>query len=193
MITIIQEKPSRNGSLATNIIENVYDVYKADKQSLKDMIERQNVIWCKMDGRAHYPIAHFPTVLKRDECFNYIINNSSNTVILDYNRFFTHSFIEDDKAREFIRRSNITLFKHLRRCVEVWNMKVGQLKDLDAFSSFSIAELASLTAERNAVRISEVDKMSNIWAKCLSVPKKVTEAGISASQFYKILIEDNNV
>lgn len=192
---IIQELPSYNGRIRINEINGITRVNKADNQTIKGAELPQWVIWCSLPGGS-YPIAHFPNSRKRDECFEYIVENDSSIIILEYNKFFTDAILTDKQVEGILKSNNMLFQNHIKNIITKLiesGTEFVALQDLDAFKDFSINHLQrwreGIPLEIDEVRASRYTK---IWAKCLYTPLKYVNMGITPLQFYHNLIKLNN-
>lgn len=194
---IIQEIPSFNGIIRTNVIQGVSTVSKADQQILKGFSTPQWTIWCKLPKGRAYPIAGFHSAKKRDETFIFLKEQGASTVLLDYNERFPESYMTERQVREYLLSEGISLHTHLKTCIgrimEDSGCKLVSLGDLDAFKDFSIHHLHRWTEGSSMkIDVERAIKYSQIWAKCLYTPKKLMSIGMSPHQFFNNLIKINN-
>ena len=194
---IIQEIPSLNGTIRTNVIENVLGMSRADNQYLKGFKLPQWVIWCRLPNSKRYPIAGFPNSNRRDTTFTFLKGLSTNSVVLDYNEHFTEAYMASKQVKEYLQRDNILLHQHLKRCMDrimtTSNCSLSSLLELDAFKDFSITHIHHWNENvPTIIDIERETKYSKIWAKSLYVPRRYINLGATPQQFFENLIKLNN-
>lgn len=190
-MTIIQEKPSTNGMLLFTTLEGVAEYWKADKQIVKKNPGRHNLIWVRLSNEAKYPICHFPSVERRNECYSFIANSKEDIVVLDYNRFFSESKVADVQAFQYLGTSDLSLRTYLHSVFMYQNWDLPHLRTLDAFIGLPDVFLQMWYANQYIYVYKELaDKLVPLWAKCLYVPKQYR--GITPVQFFRYLIKKNN-
>lgn len=187
MITIIQEHPSRDGNVRHNVIANVTDLGKADNQVIRNAKKPQAVIWCTIPGMSKYPIAFFPCSQRRDAAYEYIRGSTSKTVLLEWNTFFSLPEIDPKTLRVKILNSGYTLPKTLLHSISRIETTLG---GTDAFSSLPRGYIGALKLGAGFRVINPNIRL--VWAKTLSLPRRLVDLQVSRSQVFGELINLNN-
>jgi hypothetical protein len=193
---IIQEIPSYDGMIHTNVIADVLGMSRADNQYLKGFTLPQWVIWCRLPLGKRYPIAGFPNSNKRDEVYKTLKGATSNVMILDYNECFTDPIMTTFQVKNMLE-NRTNLHVHLKQCMQrivtTSRMDFVSLLDLDAFKDFSITHMHRWNENIPMLIDKEREiKYSKIWAKSLYVPRKYLNMGMTPLQFFDNLIKINN-
>lgn len=185
---IIVEICSPTGYLRSMDI-NCITIFPKDNVRIKDSPE-QDVLMCKSEGGRYQTIGFFGSTRQRDGALEFIKSRSSDSVVLDYNDWFTHESYDDENAIKVMKNNlgNFTMHKHMKYQIA---LKIREPEPTDAFKDLGILFLSAIKEDKPYF-IEEVDKYSRLWAKCIYVPGVVTRLGVSPRQYFKYLIIKNN-
>ena len=185
-MNIIQEHPSVNGRLRRTVLKDVKSVHPVDNIYLGEKMHKY-AIKCTLEA-GEYTIGFFVSCWSRDEAIRQVLQNKS--VLLEYNKYFDRSFVNDAQARSIILKQGHELFISLRIAVEQISKDVNVLQKLDAFT---LAPKTIINNIRLAISmpINNIE-LAGIWAKTLRSPKDVPKWGMGKKQYWQNLILLNN-
>lgn len=182
-MTIIQEKPSKDGNFRYCEIKNVVSI-SAIHTKVNDSYT-PGILCYQKDKR--YTIGYFASTEQRDYAYELLRYNTSPYIVLDLNTYFVKELdIEFDvsvsKGLKYLKNSIVSL-------MATHKLDLDKITKLDAFKYFTVPMLFKLMEEEPVLFPKNTEF---IWSKTLEIPISVINNGITRLQYFKKLTSKIN-